>query len=154
MPLARDIEELLEPTVSGLGYELLCLEMVTGGKELLLRLYIDSEAGIGIGDCEKVSRAVSAQLEIDDPIAEAYRLEVSSPGWDRPLVKPEHFVTYQGHETKIKTLLPLDGRRNFRGRIVSVADGAVHIEVDGAPFVIRLDDIERARLVPESGPQA
>ncbi len=147
--LVNDIEALLTPTVEGLGYELLCLELGQDSGDTLLRLYIDSETGIGIDDCEKVSRAVSAQLEIDDPIAGAYRLEVSSPGWDRPLAKPDHFREYIGSEAKIRTGLPIIDRRNFRGRIRAFEDDAVHLEVDGELFVIPLVEIERARLVPD-----
>lgn len=152
MPLAQDIEALINPTVEGLGYELLCLELGQEGRDLMLRLYIDGPDGIGIGDCEAVSRAVSAQLEVEDPIPEAYRLEVSSPGWDRPLAKAAHFEAYLGHEAKIRTAVAIDGRRNYRGRMLRVADEAVHVEVDGEEFVIPLAAIERARLVPESGP--
>lgn len=151
MSLAQDIEAALTPTVEGLGYELLCLELQPDGKDALLRLYIESPEGIGIQDCEKVSRAVSAQLEIDDPIAGAYRLEVSSPGWDRPLAKKKHFEDYMGSEAKIRTHLPIIDRRNFRGFIRAVEDEAVHLQVDGELFVIPLADIEKARLVPDDG---
>ncbi len=142
------LEQKLEPAVSGLGYELLCVELQGTGQDAVLRLYIDSEDGIGIKDCEAVSREVSALLDVDDPIEGAYRLEVSSPGFDRPLVKAEHFQAYIGQETKIRMRLPVGGRRNFRGRILGCEDGFLHLDVDNERFELSLSDLERARLVP------
>nr|MBV6630331.1 ribosome maturation factor RimP [Oceanococcus sp. HetDA_MAG_MS8] len=155
MPLARDIEALIAPTIEGLGYELLCLEFAQAGHDTILRVYIDHANGIGLEDCETVSRALSAQLEVEDPIPEAYRLEVSSPGWDRPLVKEEHFLAFVGSEAKVKMAVPLDGRRNFRGFILSASDGQVQLLVDGTEFSIPLADVDRARLVPDpNAPQS
>ncbi len=143
------LQERLEPAVAGLGYELLCLELQGSGDDSILRLYIDSPQGIGISDCETVSREVSAMLDVEDPIDTAYRLEVSSPGFDRPLVKAVHFQTYLGKETKVKLRVPHEGRRNFRGRILACDEGLLSLQVDNDTYALPLADIERARLVPE-----
>ncbi|MEN8720886.1 MAG: ribosome maturation factor RimP [Oceanococcaceae bacterium] len=148
MSLAQDLENALIPTVEALGFELLCLELGQDGHDALLRLYIDKADGITVDDCARVSRAVSTQLEVEDPIAGAYRLEVSSPGWDRPLAKPAHFAMFMGELAKVRTHMPVEDRRNFRGRIVALDEDAVHLEVDGETFVVPFADIERARLVP------
>ena len=145
------LTELLEPCVEGLGYELLLLEVLRGSGTTL-RLYIDrpagaAEAGVGIGDCEKVSRQVSALLEVEDPISSEYTLEVSSPGWDRPLRKAAHFAEYSGWEAKVMLAMPMDGRRKFRGIIDAVDEQSVRLIVDGEPFDLPMADIERARLV-------
>ncbi len=144
-----NLEERLEPAVVGLGYELLCVELQGTGNDAVLRIYIDAPAGIGIKDCEAVSRELSALLDVDDPIDTAYRLEVSSPGFDRPLVKPEHFQAYLGREAKVKLRSPVQGQRNFKGCIAACDDNRLNLEVDDECFEFPLADIERARLVPD-----
>ena len=153
--LSGGLEHKLEPAIAGLGYELLCLELQTTGTDAVLRVYIDwpigsanSDKGIGVEDCAKVSREVSALLDVDDPIQTAYRLEVSSPGMDRPLVKLEHFNEYLGHEVKLKLRIPFEGRRGFRGKLLSCDAKHLAIEVDNEHFDLPFADIERARLVP------
>jgi ribosome maturation factor RimP len=146
--LVSNLQEKLEPVVVGLGFELLCLELQGTGNDAVLRIYIDSANGIGVAECASVSREVSALLDVEDPIDVAYRLEVSSPGFDRPLVKPEHFVAWQGREAKLRLRLPLKGQRNFKGRIVSFEAGLLNFDVDGELYSLPLADIERARLVP------
>lgn len=141
-----DIEKLLEPTVNGLGYELYDLDIRTGG-DGLLRVYIDCEAGIDITDCEKVSKQISALLDVEDPIAGEYSLEVSSPGLDRRLKRAEHFARFIGEEVKLQLLRANDGRRRYRGSIDSVAGDEVTLIVDGQAVVLAVDDIEMARLV-------
>ena len=150
MTLAGNIEQTLRPTVEGLGYEFLCLEQISDGRDPLLRLYIDHADGINVEDCAKVSRAISALLDVEDSLLSTYRLEVSSPGWDRPLVTAEHFLQFVGSEARIRMRLPLAGQRNFRGRIHGVEADQVVIEVDGEPRSLTLNDIEKARLVPDA----
>lgn len=149
--LVAQLQETLEPVVDDLGYELLCLEYQSGEQNGLLRLYIDSPKGIGLGDCEKVSRDVSAYLDVEDPIPGAYRLEVSSPGADRPLVKPEHFQQYIGEQIKVRLDHSAVDRRNFKGRLLSCGESSLVIEVDGESFELALAQIERARLIPNFG---
>jgi ribosome maturation factor RimP len=151
--LLRDqLVELLAPVVSTLGYELWELEYTSqsGG---LLRLYIDSDEGISLEDCERVSRAVSTALDEADPIASNYTLEVSSPGLDRVLRTAEHFARYVGEQVRVEMRQPVGGRKRFIGRLAEVAGGGISLEValekDGSSTVsLPLDGIHKARLVP------
>jgi len=145
----QELQALLEPAINVLGCELVGIEFIPQGKRSLLRIYIDKEAGVTIDDCSDVSYQVSGVLEVEDPIREQYTLEVSSPGLDRPLFKLEHFERFSGNLVKLRLHLAYEGRRNFTGRILGVEDGSVQIEVDGEPHVFAMDDIDKARLVPE-----
>ncbi len=140
---------LLAPVVTALGYELLEVEWSSAGRNSLLRVYIDRNdgAGIGLDDCERASRSIGAVLEADDPIRDAYRLEVSSPGFDRPLRTAEHFARFAGSEARIELAVPIDGRRRFRGRLGPVEGGDVTIEVDRKVWKLPLAGISKARLV-------
>jgi len=139
---------LLAPTVESLGYELVDVELRLGGKNGLLRLYIDQPEGIGLSDCETVSRQVSAVLDVEDPIPGHYVLEVSSPGLDRRLTKPEHYRRFLGADVRIKLRFPVEGRRNFRGALRAANEETVEVEVDGKLHQLPLTNIESARLVP------
>ncbi len=141
------LRDMLEPTVTGMGYELVMVELARGGR--LLRLYIDAPEGIGLSDCEAVSHQVSGLLDVEDPIHSRYSLEVSSPGLDRPLVKPEHFVRFAGQRVRVRMQVPRNGRRNFTGTLGAVQDGVLTLEVDGEQYRLPLEDIAAARLVPE-----
>ncbi|WP_405223756.1 ribosome maturation factor RimP [Lentisalinibacter sediminis] len=143
-----EIRQLLEPTLATMGYELVDLEARIGGKGLL-RLYIDKPEGVSLEDCERVSHQVSGVLDVEDPIPGEYVLEVSSPGLDRPLKRPEHFERFVGSEAKVALRVPLDGRRRFRGTLEGVEDGYVAMRVDGELYRLRIADIDKARLVPE-----
>lgn len=140
---------LLEPVVSGLGYELIEVEWATSGRSSLVRAYIDRTdgGGIGLDDCERASRAIDAVLDAEDPVGREYQLEVSSPGFDRPLRTAAHFERFAGSEARIELAVPLDGRRRFRGRLGPVADGMVSIEVDRKEWRLPLAGISKARLV-------
>jgi len=139
---------LLEPEVAALGFELVELEFAAHRGGGILRLYIDrSGAGIGIEDCEQVSRRVSAVLDAADPIRSAYTLEVSSPGFDRPLRTPAHYAKALGERVWVE-LTPRDGRRRYTGRLAQVRDGQIELEVDGQPVLLALTDVHRARLAP------
>jgi ribosome maturation factor RimP len=147
--MTRDqIVELLEPTVTRLGYELSDLEVRVGGKQGVLRLFIDKPDGIGLEDCEKVSRAVSAILDVEDPLPVHYDLEVSSPGLDRKLTKVEHFQRFAGETVKVQMRFPIEGRRRFRGTLVSSDDESIVVEVDGESHTLPVATIDTARLVP------
>ncbi len=153
--MAMDIPErvtaLLEPVVEQLGYELIEVELVPGrgGGGGTLRLYIDRSEGIGIADCEQVSRAVAAVLDEDDPIPSAYSLEVSSPGFDRLLVKPAHFARFAGARVKVELLSPRAGRKRYTGALLAADELGIDLEVDGEQVKIAYADIGRARMVPE-----
>jgi ribosome maturation factor RimP len=139
---------LLEPTVERLGYELVDLEVRLGGGSGLVRVFIDQPAGIDLDDCEKVSLAVSALLDVEDPVPGNYNLEVSSPGLDRKLTKVEHFQRFEGETVKVQMRFPIEGRRRFRGTLVSSDDENIVVEVDGESFSLPLKTIDTARLVP------
>ncbi len=143
------LQEVIEPAVTALGYELVGIEYLSQGRHSVLRVYIDSEAGINVDDCARVSHQVSAALDVEDPISGHYMLEVSSPGVERPLFTPEHFARYAGQQVQIRVRTPVAGRRKFKGLLGGVRDGAVVLEVEGQELVLPLDDIEKAHLVPQ-----
>ncbi len=147
---ADELREMLEPSIERLGYELSDLEVKLGGRSGVLRLFIDHPDGIGLDDCEKVSLAVSALLDVEDPLPGHYNLEVSSPGLDRKLTKVEHFQRFTGETVKVRTRFPIAGRRRFRGTLVATDDEHIVVEVDGEAHSLPLAKIETARLVPEA----
>lgn len=157
---AADIAKLLSPTVQSLGLELLGAEYLPAPGSATLRLYIDvpaDETGVGgepravtIDDCEAVSREVSAQLDVEDPISGQYTLEVSSPGVDRPLFAPDQYARFAGEKAKVGLKLPQDGRRKLQGTILRVEGGSIVFAVDGVgEFAVAFDNIDKARLVPD-----
>ena len=139
---------LLEPTVERLGYELVDLEVRLGSGNGLVRVFIDKPEGVDLDDCEKVSLAVSALLDVEDPVPGNYNLEVSSPGLDRKLTKPAHFQRFAGETVKVQMRFPIEGRRRFRGTLVSSDDENIVVEVDGESHSLPLKTIDTARLVP------
>ena len=149
----NEITALLAPTIEALGLVLLGMEYLPAPGGALLRLYIDMPEGaerpVGIEDCEAVSREVSAQLDVADPISGHYTLEVSSPGVDRPLFTPAQFARFAGEEAKVGLKLPQDGRRKLQGRILRVEGDDIVLQLDGAEFVVAIDNIDKARLVPD-----
>lgn len=149
MELRGRLTELLEPVVNALGYELVLLEFNPHRGSATLRLYIDAPAGITLDDCERVSREVAAALDVENVITQSYRLEVSSPGLDRPLIKPEHFLRFRGAIAKVQMFAPVNGRRRFQGVIAGLADDAVTLDTAEGTVQLVLGQIERARLVPD-----
>ena len=145
---SEELKNLLEPSIEALGYELIELELRTGGRNGLMRLFIDAPEGIGLDDCEAVSRQVSAVLDVEDPIPGHYTLEVSSPGLDRALTKPAHFQRFTGEDVRIKLRTPVDGRRNFRGALRAADEESIEVEVDGQSHTLAIAAIASARLVP------
>lgn len=147
--MTRDeLVELLEPAIERLGYELSDLEVKLGGKHGALRVFIDKPDGIGLDDCEKVSLAVSALLDVEDPLPGHYDLEVSSPGLDRKLTKIEHFQRFEGETVKVRMRFPIEGRRRFRGTLVSSDEENIVVDVDGESHTLPVATIDTARLVP------
>jgi ribosome maturation factor RimP len=118
-------------------------EIEAGGETLV-------ESGIGIDDCERVSREVSALLDVEDPIPSAYTLEVSSPGEDRVLRTRAHFDRFAGSRVLVELKVPRDGRRRYTGMLTSINDVGIELEVDRQPVTVRFDEIEKARLAPEN----
>jgi len=144
-----ELQKLIEPTIERLGYELTDLEVRLSGQGGLLRLTIDKPDGIDLDDCEKVSHAVSALLDVEDPVPGNYNLEVSSPGLDRKLTKVEHFQRFKGETLKVTMRFPIEGRRRFRGTLVSSDEESIVVEVDGESHSLPLTMIDTARLVPD-----
>jgi ribosome maturation factor RimP len=145
------IERLLEPILASLGLSLWELEFKKEGPRWMLRVYIDREdGGVTLNDCEAVSRDLGAALDVEDIIPHAYTLEVSSPGLDRTLTKPEHFVRFAGSAVKVKTYQPINGEKVFRGKLRGIEGVIVKIELpDGAVLDIPLRDISKASLEVE-----
>ncbi|PKL98635.1 MAG: ribosome maturation factor RimP [Gammaproteobacteria bacterium HGW-Gammaproteobacteria-7] len=147
---AEKIVEMLSPVVAALDLELLGVEYQPSGHSALLRLYIDAPGRlVAIEDCERVSREVSAILDVNDPITSQYTLEVSSPGIDRPLFTVEQVARHIGEQAKFNLGLPMQGRRRLQGLIRAVEDGTVILEVEGETWNLPFADVDRARLVPD-----
>lgn len=144
----EELIELLEPEVVALGYELSDLEIRLGGGRGQLRLFIDHADGVGLGDCEKVSRQVSAILDVEDPIPGDYNLEVSSPGLDRKLVKEEHFDRFTGENIRVKLRRPVEGKRKYRGILLGREGDEIVIKGDEAEVRIPLVEVDVARVIP------
>ncbi len=142
------LTELLTPTVGAVGFELLGVEFVSAGRHSTLRLYIDHPEGVNVDNCALVSREVGAILDVEDPIPNEYNLEVSSPGLDRPLFTPEHFAKVIGQKIEVKLAIPQDGRRRFKGALIAIEDDMLVIEVDGKPYRLLMDNVDKANVVP------
>jgi ribosome maturation factor RimP len=143
------LTQLLAPVAKSLDCELWGLEYsVAGRKRGLLRLYIDKEGGVTLTDCEKISRQVSSVLDVEDPIQTEYVLEVSSPGMVRPLYTVEQFKKYVGAMVRVKLQRPFEGRRQFSGVLSAVVDAEITLMIDDEEFVLPLESIDRANVVP------
>ncbi len=144
----EELTKLLEPAVEQLGYELSDLEVKVGGRHDVIRLFIDKADGVGLEDCETVSRQVSALLDVEDPVPGHYVLEVSTPGLDRRLTKVEHFERFIGEDVRVKLRIPISGRINFRGALRAVDEENIEVEVDGESHRLPIATIQSARLIP------
>lgn len=139
-----ELQNLIEPTLVGMGYELVATERVGRG---LLRVYIDKPEGIGVEDCVKVSNQLTRLFMVEN--VDYSRLEVSSPGLDRPLVKETDFARFAGEEAQIKLRIPTEaGRKKFVGKLAGVVDGVLNLQTEAGAVAIPLADIDSARLVP------
>ncbi|PQA52323.1 ribosome maturation factor RimP [Amnimonas aquatica] len=153
MAISKKVEELtslLEPAVVACGFELWGLEFFQQGRHSVLRLFIDTdrESGVGVDDCSAVSHQVSGVLDVEDPIAGEYTLEVSSPGWDRGLFKPSQYQRFVGEEANLRLNAPLQGRRRYKGAIQSADDTQVSLLVDGVVVQIPFASVDKANIVP------
>lgn len=141
------ISVLLRPTVQTLGLELWGIEHLMRGRSSLLRIYIESDQGITIEDCERVSRQVSGILDVEDPLPGEYTLEVSSPGLDRPLFSFEQYQRFVGEVVNLRLRAPIDGRRKFKGVLEKAEADQITLTVDGALVNIAFAQIEKANIV-------
>ncbi len=141
------VREIILPIVEGFGLELVGVEHAQEGHRMILWVYIDGPDGISIDDCARVSPEVSAALDVDDPMPQAYELRVSSPGLDRPLMSGADFEKFRGRKAVLQLSTPLDGRRKFTGVLEGMEDRGVCIECSEGTQVVPLEFIHRARLV-------
>jgi ribosome maturation factor RimP len=149
MKETNKLHALLEPSVTGLGYELWGCVFLSQGQHSMLRVYIDSEHGINVDDCERVSRQISAVLDVEDPVMGSYTLEVSSPGLDRPLFKLEHFQRFIGSRVELHLHTGLNKQKHFKGILVEVIEDNIVLAIAGEKIVIALDNIVKAKILPE-----
>jgi ribosome maturation factor RimP len=137
---------LIEPVLGRLGFELVELEYGSGRAHAVVRVFIDAEAGVGLEDCAHVSRELSALLDAEDPIPGAYTLEVSSPGFDRVLRTPAHFGRFLGSRVFVELKEPRAGRRRYTGKLLTVDDAGIALEVDRECVAVAFAEIGKARL--------
>ncbi len=143
------LQDMLEPVISELGYETVRI-ITIGQANPTLQIMIDRLDGkdIVVEDCAKVSRKVSEVLDEKDPIKDQYNLEVSSPGLDRPLTKPEHFARFAGYEAKVETDDLIENRKRFKGKIISIdGENTIRFEMDGTEYAIPFDAVSKAKIV-------
>lgn len=142
------LHHLIELVVETLGYQLWGVDYLAQGKNSVVRVFIDTENGVNVDDCAKVSHQLSALFDVEDPIKTEYTLEVSSPGLDRPLYTKPQFEAYKGSRVKVRLKMPFDGRRKFTGVIQGLEDDEVVIRQDNEEFILPLELIERAVVEP------
>lgn len=143
------LENMIEDAVAATGFELWGVELVRAGKHSILRVFIDSQDGVNVDDCALVSRQVGAILDVEDPITGEYNLEVSSPGMDRILFKETQYQASIGATLNVKTRMPVDGRRKFKGTLSGVENSAIVLEVDKDEYIIPIKNIDKAQVVPQ-----
>src|SRR5207249_1114070 len=144
------VREMAGRILNYAGMELVHLELKRGPGGCILRLFIDKEGGVTLDDCSMISRQLSAQLDVEDPIEPRYTLEVSSPGLDRPLFSERDYARFAGRRVRVSTFAPIDGRRNFVGRLEGLVDGAVRLTLEGDREVaIPHQQVAKARLEVE-----
>ncbi len=144
--IQREIEQLIQPTLESMGYELWGCEYLAQGKHSLLRIYIDTSAGIGMEDCANASRQISAILDVEDPISGNYSLEVSSPGIPRPLFHSSQYQQYIGLDVQIKLFKPVNAKRKFVGTIVSADEQTLVLTIDNKQQDFLFSNIVKANL--------
>jgi ribosome maturation factor RimP len=147
--LVEKLEHIVRPSIEAMGYDLVRL-MVAGGQRKLLQVMAEPLDGrlMSLADCQRISSTLSAILDVEDPIAGAYSLEVSSPGIDRPLTRAKDYARFAGHEAKLETHEPVEGRRRFKGIIKGLADDKVIVAGDdGGEVALPLALVAKAKLV-------
>jgi len=149
MDQASLVARLIEPSLDSMGYDLVRVQISGGASDRCLQIMAERKdrAEMNVEDCASISRNISTILDVEDPITEAYTLEVSSPGMDRPLVRLEDFTRFAGFEARIDTREAIVDRKRFRGRLKGVEGETILIEVDGETYEIPFEDILRAKLV-------
>jgi len=148
MSLVNDIARMITPTIEAMGFELVRVQL-SGNQRRTLQIMAEPQDGrqMSVDDCADISRAVSAVLDVEDPISDGYSLEVSSPGIDRPLTRAKDYERYAGHEAKVETNEPVNGQKRFRGSIVGLTDGALRLMTETGEVDLPLTVIHKAKLV-------
>ena len=145
----QQLQELIEPLVITLGFQLWGLEFNAHGKGKLLRVFIDGPQGVSVDDCATMSRQISSVLDVEDPISGEYMLEVSSPGMDRPLFNSEQFEQFVGHVVKVKLATSFEGRKHFKGVLRQVDSNEARVVVADFEYSLPMELIEKANVVPQ-----
>lgn len=143
----RRLAEIITPVIEDMGYELVRVRLMSGRSTTLQIMADRPGGGIEVDDCADISNAVSAVLDVEDPILDAYTLEVSSPGIDRPLTRLKDFDTYEGYEAKLEIADLIDGRRRFKGQLAGVDGDEVLINIDEGTIGLKFDWLSDAKLV-------
>jgi len=143
------LKTLLADIITSLGLEFWGLELKQQGKETVLRIYIENKDGVSVDDCANVSRQASSVLDVEDPIASEYTLEVSSPGMDRPLFTLDQFKQHVGENVAVKLRVAFDGRRKFSGRLNAIEDDDIVVQIDAEEYLLPFDTIDKANVVPK-----
>jgi ribosome maturation factor RimP len=144
----QELEALLSPTVTALGLRVWGIEYLAQGQRSVLRIYIDRDEGVTIDDCEKVSKQVSELLDVEGTLTNRYTLEVSSPGMDRLLFKPEQYAESIGETVDVRLNYPFEGRRRVVGALAGLENDEVVVRVEDSEYLIPLNNVQRARIVP------
>lgn len=147
--LEQNLQEMLQGSVEDLGCELWGVECQRSGRFMTVRLFIDKEGGVSVDDCADVSRQVSAILDVEDPIADKYNLEVSSPGLDRPLFTLPQYERFIGEDITIHLRIPVSDRRKWQGKLEKIENDMVTLIVDGQPQIFVFGNIQKANIIPK-----
>ncbi|MDP2228261.1 MAG: ribosome maturation factor RimP [Moraxellaceae bacterium] len=151
MAVSKKVEalaDMLAPAVTAVGFELWGVELFQQGRHSVLRLFIDGPEGVGVDDCARVSHQASGVLDVEDPISGEYTLEVSSPGWDRPLFTLAHYARFVGSEVTVRLASPLNARRRYKGVVQQVTDDAVVLQVEAETVSVPFAMIDKGNVVP------
>jgi ribosome maturation factor RimP len=140
------IWDLVEPVIEAAGLELIEVEYQREPHGWVLRLFIDREEGVGLDDCAQMSRVIGDLMDVTDPVPNAYHLELSSPGLNRPLRRPQHYKKYIGQVIELRTIVPAGSRRKFKGILLAADDSQITLECAGQAHLIQLSNVEKARL--------
>ena len=144
------LKQQLEPAVQAVGMELWGIEFLSQGKHSVLRIYIESESGVSVDDCEAASHQISGILDVEDPIPGEYHLEVSSPGLDRPLFTFDQFSRYVGEFIRVRLQIAVEGKRNFTGRLLNAAENELlTFDAEDKQLTVSVNQIDKANLVPK-----
>ncbi|MDD7570009.1 MAG: ribosome maturation factor RimP [[Actinobacillus] rossii] len=147
--LEQNLKEMLAPAIEDLGCELWGIECQRAGRFMTVRLFIDKEGGVGVEDCADVSRQVSAILDVEDPIADKYNLEVSSPGLDRPLFTLAQYERFIGQDILVHLRIPVSDRRKWQGKLEKIDNDMLTFIIDGQEQVFVFGNIQKANIVPK-----